>query len=34
VVEQHVIYDRIEDDAIAVGRILHASQNPNGKVRP
>jgi toxin ParE1/3/4 len=34
VVEQHVVYCRIEDEAIAVGRILHSSQDPTGKVTP
>ncbi len=33
-VEQHVIYYRIDGDEIIVGRVLHGSQNPIGKVRP
>lgn len=32
VVEQHTVYYRIEDDAIAVGRIIHSSQDPTDKV--
>jgi plasmid stabilization system protein ParE len=33
-IEAPVIVDRIADDAIAVGRIPHASQHPTGKVGP
>ena len=34
VVEQHVVYYRVDDDAIAIGRILHSSRDPTGKVTP
>lgn len=33
-VAHHIIYYRIVDDVIIVGRVLHRSQNPFGKVKP
>jgi toxin ParE1/3/4 len=33
-IERHVVYYRIAEDEIVVGRILHSSQDPTGKVRP
>jgi toxin ParE1/3/4 len=33
-VERHVIYYQIMGDEINVGRVLHISQNPEGKVTP
>jgi hypothetical protein len=33
-VAQHVMYYRIADDVIIVGRMLHRSRNPSGKVNP
>jgi toxin ParE1/3/4 len=33
-VEQHVVFYRIADDQIVVGRVLHTSQDPAGKVTP
>ena len=31
-VNQHVIFYRIDGDVIVVGRVLHPSQDPVGKV--
>jgi toxin ParE1/3/4 len=33
-VEHHVVFYHVVDDEIVVGRILHTSQDPTGKVRP
>ena len=33
-VERHVVYYRITDDEIIVGRVLHSGQDPSGKVTP
>jgi toxin ParE1/3/4 len=32
--EQHVIFYRITGNAIIIGRVLHGSQDPIGRVRP
>jgi len=31
-VEQHNVFYRVADDEVVVGRVLHASQDPTGKV--
>ncbi len=33
-VERHIVYYRITNDAIIVGRVLYSSQDPTGKVNP
>jgi plasmid stabilization system protein ParE len=33
VIEQHVVFYRDTEDEIVVGRVLHQSQQPIGKVR-
>jgi toxin ParE1/3/4 len=34
VVGQHVIFYRLDGEVIVVGRVLHSSQDPVGKVTP
>jgi toxin ParE1/3/4 len=31
-VEHHIIYYRLDGDEVVVGRVLHSSQDPTGKV--
>jgi toxin ParE1/3/4 len=33
-VEQHILYYRVTDTKIIVGRVLHVRQDPTGKVEP